>query len=754
MPRKPEIPRRSPRRERRRRSGASRKPARRTEIPLCEKYRDVLLDAVREPIEGVPPATGRYRLMLAIAAVMLILTPTAYFLLVAGGFLSWSYHLLYHLSLLQRGVIGWTLYLVPAVTGPFVLIFLVQPLFAKTEAYRRPRMIKEEAEPFLYEFVETLCESLGAPVPTEIRLSCDVNASAGFTGGLLSIFSTNMCLTIGLPLVHGLTPAQLSSVLVHEFGHFSQQSGMRISYFARTVSNWIGHAASGNQTVDAWLYEKRHGGRIFAWIFWTGISVGALIAKSLMMWIAIATNALSYALLRQMEFDADRIAAIYVGVDVFAETQKRITRLSVAEQLAMRDLEMLHTEGRLVDDFPRLIASSILQIDRELDRKVMKHQRATRTQIFDTHPSDRERLASVKRWRGQPFFTLPDQLKKARASILFRRIDVVSRGATLEFYKNVLGPKLKKDHLLPTELMMERQVEERDAQKALKNYLHVEMPPMFPIPLSNDALEPAKDIKTLALQLLDYRNEMTSHLKKYRRYAEHYEHAEDCQMQAAAAVSMLHLGVAIRGKHFGLSSNRRETAEETLDLAEASITNISEKMLNYESAAGSRLSCAMRLALNDRFYSKLPDQRRYDNLEDYIQTAFATADLMAIIRPIRLLCHRVIVVFAHLDGNAENPEFLESLFRLVHSLHKSLQDLSWEMGGYHYPFDHADEYATIQTYALPDLPEEGDIGGMLAVSQMAFSNLATLQMRVFARLTHAAEGVEEYLGLDPVVAPT
>lgn len=111
------------------------------------------------------------------------------------------------------------------------------------------------------------------------------------------------------------------------------------------------------------------------------------------------------------------------------------------------------------------------------------------------------------------------------------------------------------------------------------------------------------------------------------------------------------------------------------------------------------------------------------------------------------------MVFAHLDDNAENPEFLESLFRLVDSLHQSLQDLSWEMGGYHDPFDHADEYATIQTYSLPVLPQEGDIGGMLAVSQMAFSHLATLQMRIFARLTHAAGGLEEYPGLDPIEAP-
>ncbi len=54
----------------------------------------------------------------------------------------------------------------------------------------------------------------------------DVNASAGLRRGLLSLFSHDLVLTIGLPLVQGLSLREFTAVLAHEFGHFRQGGGM------------------------------------------------------------------------------------------------------------------------------------------------------------------------------------------------------------------------------------------------------------------------------------------------------------------------------------------------------------------------------------------------------------------------------------------------------------------------------------------------------------------------------------------------
>ena len=69
-------------------------------------------------------------------------------------------------------------------------------------------------------------------------MDCLVNASAGF-GRDAGLFGQNLVLTIGLPLVAGLTARQFAGVLAHEFGHFSQGAGMRLSYVVRSVNAWF-----------------------------------------------------------------------------------------------------------------------------------------------------------------------------------------------------------------------------------------------------------------------------------------------------------------------------------------------------------------------------------------------------------------------------------------------------------------------------------------------------------------------------------
>src|SRR4030095_4274354 len=46
-------------------------------------------------------------------------------------------------------------------------------------------------------------------------------------------------LTIGLPLVTGLDMRQFCGVLAHEFGHFAQGAGMRLTYIIRYINFWF-----------------------------------------------------------------------------------------------------------------------------------------------------------------------------------------------------------------------------------------------------------------------------------------------------------------------------------------------------------------------------------------------------------------------------------------------------------------------------------------------------------------------------------
>ncbi len=697
--------------------------------------------------------TFRYWMLMCTALLVLMATPTAYLLLTVGGTAAWIAHLVLHANLLQAGFFGIVLYLVPAVTTPFVVFFLVWPLFVKPLPYKQPRRIKRDAEPFLYEYIETLCDSLGVPHPHEIRLDCDVNASASFSGGLAGLLSGRLTLTIGLPLIYGLSLPQLTAVLVHEFGHFSQHGGMRLSFLVRRIHIWVGHSAFGANPATLWLQSRRESAGLFGFFFWTAISLGSGIARPLMMWLALGTDILSYALMRQMEFDADRLAARYVGAKQYLELQRRIPRLGVASQFAMEELRSFYDEGRLVDDYPRLIAANIDQIDRRIDQAVAKMQQEQETRLFDSHPSDRERIEAVREVTGEPAFHVPEELRRVRASVLFRRIDQVSRSATFELYREYLGKSLEKESLRPIAEMLERRADERDATKALTRYFRVQMPALFPIPLAEDAAQPGGDLKELQRELRRGRRDMAKELKRYRVLLNHFSHAESCQINSAAASSMLSLGISIRKTDFGFRAGDAVDPDRLFKRSERSVGTLAEKMLTFEAAAGSRLSAAMRLLADDRFRQSMPDGDDYDEMGPLVDAAIAATDLMAHLRPIRLICHRVYVVFSHVEGNEENQQFIQVLLHLVHVLRKSLEELYWDLGGHDYPFDHKDRYATFQTYVLPGLPEENDVGGMVFVAREALDRLATLQMRVFAHLTRAAEAVESHLGLEPIPDP-
>ena len=691
--------------------------------------------------------------MMMVVAFILLMTPAVYFLMTVGGAIAWILHLTLHANLLSEGIVGIVLYFVPAVTGPFVVIFMLRPFFIEPEPFRRPRIIKREAEPFLYEYVEALCESLNAPVPQEIRLNCDVNASASFSGGIWSLFSNRLTLTIGIPLFYGLTLPQLTGVLAHEFGHFSQRGGLRVSYFIRMVASWIGTAAFGPDPMVEWLAHQRRRSNLFVVLVCLGFSCGIWVARSVLACIALSTHAISSALVRQMEFDADLTEAKYVGSEGFVETTKRIPRLAVAEQFAFRDLAMLHNEGRLVDDFPQLIAASIDQIDKKIDKAVAQMQRERETKLFDTHPSDRERVRNARRMRSKPAFQVPDRLLRARSSVLLRDVGRVSRAATLELYKHALGAEFKKSELHPTDDILDRREIERKASAALSRFFRVDMPAMFPIPLVDSAAEPTEDPGATIRDLKRHRIRMAKELRGYKILLPHYEHAEHCQMDAGAACSLLSIGATIQGSMFGLSSSSPAAADERFRLGSTAVLNLSNRMLPFEDAAGGRLSCALQLIANESFRNAIGNSSEAENLGPLVKAALGTTDMMAQLRPIRLLCHRVSVVFASIRGNEENYEFVHTLINLVDSLAAALEQLYWDMGGFDYPFDHADEYATIQTYVLPKLPAKNDVGGMLYASQEAFARLATLQMRLFAHLTRAAELVERHLQLQPIPEP-
>lgn len=66
------------------------------------------------------------------------------------------------------------------------------------------------------------------------------------------------------------------------------------------------------------------------------------------------------------------------------------------------------------------------------------------TSFFDTHPSNAERLASVRREGAPGVFHLDGP-----ATLLFQDFAKLSRAVSLKFYRTVIGKRVTRDSLVP-----------------------------------------------------------------------------------------------------------------------------------------------------------------------------------------------------------------------------------------------------------------------------------------------------------------
>jgi Zn-dependent protease with chaperone function len=368
-----------------------------------------ILEAFKEDLPRVPVST-LYRLALCLVALAMLLLPLIYMALIAGvcSFLYW--HVTQSAALWQTvgggRVAGW-LFLVPVGVGSLLVLFMIKPLFVRRASYFRPSKIDLADEPLLFAFVEKLCTRVGAPMPAEIHLDIQVNASAGFRRGFLSIFGNDLVLTVGLPLVAGLNLHQFAGVLAHEFGHFAQATGMRMSYIIRSINLWFERVV---YEEDEWDERIRRWSR--EWDFRIGFVLliarfFICITRRILWLLMLLGHAISGFMLRQMEYDADRHETLLVGAEVFESTARRFVELSLAHQWASQDLEMAWEEGRLVDDLPALILANERHIPEDVREKVLKtHLQNLETGLFDTHPSHAHRIANARKVESPPLFQL------------------------------------------------------------------------------------------------------------------------------------------------------------------------------------------------------------------------------------------------------------------------------------------------------------------------------------------------------------
>ncbi len=237
-------------------------------------------------------------------------------------------------------------------------------------------------------------------------MDCQVNASASLRRGL---WSKDLVLTVGLPLASGLDMRQFAGVLAHEFGHFAQGAGMRLTYVIRKINFWFARVVYERDAWDVKL--ERIGARalIGASASCCTMARGCVWLTRRILWALMhAGHAISCFMLRQMEYDADSYETKLAGSDAFELTASRLRILNAATQRAYEDVRQSWASNRLPENLPLLIDHKASSLPAEIQQKISTSAASEKTGWFDTHPCDADRIREARRLNERGVFRLAE----------------------------------------------------------------------------------------------------------------------------------------------------------------------------------------------------------------------------------------------------------------------------------------------------------------------------------------------------------
>ncbi len=404
-----------------------------------------ILGAFQGDIPRVRRTAGYHLGILCVTGAMLLL-PVLYVSLIGlvALFLVWhataNGTLLHHFGAIYLVIF---FYFGPLIAGAILVFFMLKPLLARPPRARRGRALAFGREPVLFAFVTRIARAVGAPEPRRIEIDCEVNASASFGRGLAALVGRDLTLTLGLPLIAGLTVQQLAGVLAHELGHFSQGAGMRLWYLIRSVNGWFERAVHERDSWDETLAEWcRDSGRLALIFFLAQISVG--LTRGVLWLFLLLSHALSCYLSRQMEYDADRFQVRLAGPGAFEDTFRRMVVLGLAAQESFALVLQAWVSDRFPEDFAAVVVGLADRMPAKLCRRLHKALAQEKTGLFDTHPCFADRVANVRREHCAGVFHLDRP-----AADLFQDLPRLARNTSLDLYRGLFGKKLKRDKLLP-----------------------------------------------------------------------------------------------------------------------------------------------------------------------------------------------------------------------------------------------------------------------------------------------------------------
>ncbi|MDB5148557.1 MAG: hypothetical protein JWQ57_2577 [Mucilaginibacter sp.] len=209
-------------------------------------------------------------------------------------------------------------------SGLMLVYFVIKFIFKHTRIDDSDMIeITPDQHPALFEFIYKITAEAQAPKPKRIYLSADVNAGVFYSSSFWSMFlPVKKNLKIGLGLINSINLSEFKAVMAHEFGHFSQRSmkvGSYVYNFNKVIYDMLYDTEDYSNLISR--FARVHG------VFSLAASLNIKLIQGMqyvLRKIYVVVNKAHLALSREMEFQADAVAAYVSGSNHIITSLKRI----------------------------------------------------------------------------------------------------------------------------------------------------------------------------------------------------------------------------------------------------------------------------------------------------------------------------------------------------------------------------------------------------------------------------------------------